>query len=180
MMKQLTVRELTPGDIAALVNYWMSATPEFLNGMGVDTSKLPPSNVFSDRLNSQLQLPVEERTSYCLIWELDDKPVGHCNTNPTFFGKEAMMHLHLWDAACRRSGLGLTFVNLSLPYFFKTLKLKKIISEPYALNPSPNKTLQKAGFELVKEYTTTPGTINFEQPVKRWELTVERYKMLRS
>lgn len=38
-------------------------------------------------------------------------------------------------------------------------------------NPAPNKTLKKAGFELVKEYVTTPGPINFEQPVKLWCLS---------
>ena len=175
-----TVRELEADDIPALVNYWMSAAPDFLKGMGVDMDKMPTATEFSERLNSQLKLPVNKRMSYCLIWELDGTPVGHSNTNPTFFGKEAMMHLHLWNSPHRKEGLGLKFVNLSLPHFFKTLQLKKLISEPYALNAAPNKTLQKAGFELVKEYITVPNSINFEQPVKRWELTLDRYKTLRS
>jgi ribosomal-protein-alanine N-acetyltransferase len=179
-MPFLTVRELHTNDIPALVNYWMRASPDFLTGMGVDLAKLPSAKDFSERLNSQLLLPVDKRVSYCLIWELDGERVGHCNTNPTFFGNEAMMHLHMWNSENRGAGYGLEFVNLSLPHFFKTLQLKKLISEPYALNPSPNKTLNKAGFELVKEYTTVPGSLNFEQPVKRWELTVERYRSLRN
>ena len=88
------------------------------------------------------------------------------------------MHLHIWNSQHRRSGLGLALVKMSLSHFFKTLKLQKIISEPFSKNASPNLTLQKAGFELVTEYVTTPGSINFEQPVKRWELALEKYESL--
>lgn len=74
--------------------------------------------------------------------------------------------------------MGLALLKMTLPYFFENLKLKVIFSEPYVLNVAPHKTLQKAGFEFVKEYTTTPGSINFEQPVKQWQLTYEKYKEL--
>ena len=59
---------------------------------------------------------------------------------------------------------------MSLSYFFKHLKLQKVVCEPYALNDAPNKTLKKAGFNFIKEYTTIPGSLNFEQPVKQWSL----------
>ena len=45
------------------------------------------------------------------------------------------------------------------------------------MNPAPNKTLARVGFEFVKEYVTVPGSINFEQPVNRWEMTREKYKI---
>jgi hypothetical protein len=58
------------------------------------------------------------------------------------------------------------------------IPLKKLFCEPYALNPAPNKTLEKIGFEFVKEYITTPGWINFEQPVKLWMMDFEKFKTL--
>lgn len=64
---------------------------------------------------------------------------------------------------------------MGLPWFFKNLKLKKIYCEPYALIPAPNKTLEKVGFKFVKTYVTTPGRLNFEQPVYLWEITYERF-----
>ena len=67
---------------------------------------------------------------------------------------------------------------MTLPFFFEKLKLRRLFSEPYALNEAPNKTLKKVGFELVKEYTTIPGSLNFEQPVKRWEMTFGKYRQL--
>ena len=71
--------------------------------------------------------------------------------------------------------MGLELVKLTLPHFFEKLKLRKLYCEPYALNPAPNKTLARAGFELMKEYTTTPGPLNFEQPVKLWQMTRKQF-----
>jgi RimJ/RimL family protein N-acetyltransferase len=60
------------------------------------------------------------------------------------------MHLHLWYPDKRIKGMGVQLVKKSLPYFFNNLHLKTLYCEPYALNPAPNKTLPKVGFEFVK------------------------------
>jgi hypothetical protein len=36
------------------------------------------------------------------------------------------------------------------------------------------------GFEFIKEYITIPGFLNFEQPVRLWQLTLERFTALQS
>jgi RimJ/RimL family protein N-acetyltransferase len=130
-------------------------------------------------LLEQLNSPIEQKRAYCIIWEEDGKPIGHSNTNPTFYGKEATMHLHLWNNETRQKGTGTQLLKLTLPLFFENLKLRNLVCEPYALNPAPNKTLEKAGFTLVKKYITTPGFLNFEQPVMRWELSEENYLKLK-
>jgi RimJ/RimL family protein N-acetyltransferase len=175
----LSVKEIQPTDIDAIAQYWLGAESSFLISMGVDLNKLPTRDQLTRILLEQIKAPIEEKKSYCIIWQVDGKPIGHSNTNPTVFGAEAYMHLHLWDAKVRKRGFGAELVKMTLPYFFENLKLKKLISEPYSLNPAPNKTLQKVGFEFVKEYTTTPGSLNFEQIVKRWELSYEKFKQLK-
>ena len=50
--------------------------------------------------------------------------------------------------------------------------LLKLFSQPYALNPAPNRTLQKVGFKYLKTYETTPSWINFRQPVTLWLLNM--------
>ena len=179
-METLSVREAQLSDIPALADYWQNADPGFLTGMGVDLNKMPPREQFTQWLAMHMSTPLEQRVSYCVIWEIDGRPVGHSNTNPTKFGEEAFMHLHLWNATTRKKGLGTEFVKHTLPFYFEKLQLKRLYSEPYALNPAPNKTFEKLGFELVKEYITTPGFLNFEQPVKRWMLTCERFMELYS
>ena len=180
MNNNLSVREMQETDINLIADYWLQSEKLFLQGMGVDIEKLPSRQQLHDTLLLQLKTPLDKRRSFCIIWEIAGKAVGHCNTNPTYFGKDAFMHLHLWNAPERQKGMGATLIKMTLPVFFEKLKLKRLYSEPYALNEAPNRTLQKLGFTLIREYTTTPGSLNFEQPVKRWELTREKYLQLRN
>jgi RimJ/RimL family protein N-acetyltransferase len=166
----LHVRELEEKDIALLADYWFNATPEQLQAMGADISKLPEREAFENRLRSQLTLPYEKKEAYALIWEVNGKPAGHSNLNPVMYDGHGFMHLHLWDNKLRHKGIGTELVRMSLPYFFNNMKLRLLYCEPYALNPAPHKILEKNGFKFVKEYITTPGAITFEQPVKLWEL----------
>ena len=169
----LSVREIGKDDIALIAGYWLTASPAFLKGMGVDTAKMPTPQQWADMLSGQLSKPYKEKQSYCIIFLLYGQPVGHCNVNKIVYGAEAYMHLHLWDSSNRKAGLGVSFVKMAMPYFFDNLKLKKLLCEPYALNPAPNKTLTKLGFTFVKKYITIPGWLNFEQPVNLWEIKNE-------
>jgi RimJ/RimL family protein N-acetyltransferase len=172
----LSVRELQKEDIDAITNYWLGADPVFLKGMGVDMNKIPGRDEWEKMLLEQLSQSYKEKKSYCIIWQGDDKPVGHSNINKIIFGEEAYMHLHIWYDDIRKKGYGTPLIKMTLPWFFEKYKLKKLYCEPYALNPAPDKTLEKAGFEFVKEYITTPGWLNFEQPVKLWVISYDRFK----
>lgn len=172
----LSVREIQPADVHSITQYWLSATPDFLLGMGVDLAKMPDRDTWLAMLSEQLPLPYPEKKSYCLIWEAEGRAVGHSNVNKIVYGQEAYMHLHLWESGLRQRGAGAELVRLGLPYFFNHLRLQTLYCEPYALNPAPNKTLAKVGFQLLQTYTTTPGFLNFEQPVCRWAMTREAWE----
>lgn len=175
----LSVREMQKEDIEAIAQYWFGSDSSFLVGMGVDLNKLPAKEEFAKMLSEQLSQPYQEKKSYCIIWQVDNRAVGHSNINKILFGEEAYMHLHLWNSGVRKKGFGTALVKMTLPYFFENFKLKRLYCEPYALNPAPNKTLEKVGFEFIKEYVTIPGFINFEQKVKRWELSYDKFKKLK-
>jgi RimJ/RimL family protein N-acetyltransferase len=166
----LSVREIEASDIERLIDYWLTADPDYLVGLGVDLAKMPSREQWRGMLSRQLDLPYREKPAYCIIWELDGEPVGHSNLNPVRYGEDANMHLHLWRGASRQKGLGTAFVRLTLPFYFHNFELQRLYCEPYALNPAPNRTMEKLGFEFVRTYTTVPGSINFEQPVNRWVL----------
>jgi RimJ/RimL family protein N-acetyltransferase len=129
-------------------------------------------------LTEQLNTPLLDKKSYCIIWEVEGNAVGHSNINKIVPGQEAYMHLHLWNTAVRQKGFGPRLIHLTLPFFFGGYQLQILYCEPYALNPAPNRALQRAGFRPVKEYVTTPGWINFEQPVRLWEMSVEEFERL--
>ncbi|WP_118973337.1 GNAT family N-acetyltransferase [Taibaiella koreensis] len=172
----LSVREIRKSDIPLITDYWLLSDPGLMTGMGVQLDKLPSREQWDDMLSTQLMQSYEEKQSYCMIWEIDGMPVGHCNVNKIRFGEEAYMHLHLWQATHRHRGAGSALVKMTLPYFFKNLKLKTLYCEPYALNTAPNKTLSGIGFRMLQEYTTTPGFVCFEQPVRLWVLTEAEFR----
>jgi len=172
----ISVREIELNDIDLIADYWLKSDSDFLTSMGVDLDKLPTRTGLSKMLTEQISLPIKDKKSYALIWELDEKQIGHSNVNGIEYRKQAIMHLHLWKSDNRKKGIGTELVRKSLPFYFERLKIEKLICEPYALNPAPNKTLEKVGFEFVKKYITIPGSLNFEQEVNRWELTKENYE----
>lgn len=175
----LSVRALNEQDIAPLTDYWLHAEASFLEGMGVDLSKMPSREQWEASLKEQLSQSIPDKKSYCIIWEVDGVAVGHSNINKIQYGKEAFMHLHLWQTALRQKGIGLELVKMTLPFFFENYELETLFCEPYAQNPAPNKTMEKLGFEFQRTYVTTPGWLNFEQPVNLWALTRQRYLSLR-
>jgi RimJ/RimL family protein N-acetyltransferase len=172
----LSVREITKQDIIPLTQYWLESDAAFMSGMGVDMSKMLNKEQWHEMLSEQLNQPYNKKKSYCIIWQIDGKAIGHSNVNKIIFGEEAYMHLHLWNTSVRKKGMGAQLVKMTLPYFFKNLQLKRIYCEPYALNPAPNKTLEKVGFTFIKKYITIPGYLNFEQEVNKWELNFEQFK----
>ncbi len=89
------------------------------------------------------------------------------------------MHLHLWRSDIRQKGLGADFVKMTLPFFFENYELETLYSGPFSLNTAPNKTLEKIGFQFVKQHVTISGWLNFEQAVNLWELSRNRYLSLR-
>jgi len=178
MKADLSVRPMEVRDIPQVINYWEQARPDYLVGMGVELGKMPPPETLAKLLKEQIEAPLTSKRTYALIWEIDSKPSGHSNVNKIVYGVHAYMHLHLWQAEYRRKGWGEQLVKMSLPYFFENLKLGQLWCEPFALNPAPHRTLEKVGFEFEKEYITTPGSINFLQPVKRWGMSRDKYNLL--
>ena len=176
----LSVREMTKDDLEHFTRYWEDASPVHLESMGVDIRKRPTREQIEKLVTSQLGLPMEERKAYFLTCVKDGHPVGSVHVNQIVFGEQAYMHLHLWNPQNRQGGMGQELVRQSLPFFFENLNLQRLFCEPYALNPAPNKTVERLGFTFVKQHTTIPGASNFEQLVNLWRLTKEQYQEIRA
>lgn len=177
-MQNLTVREMNKDDILNIINYFYSATDEFVFGMGAIKSKLPKKEDWYKSILEQYNLNYSKKKNYYVIWEFDNEAIGHCNINQIEYQKKAFMHLHLWNTVTRKKGLGATFVKKSLPFFFNNFELEKLFCEPNAENISPNKTLPKIGFEFVKKHETIPGQINFLQEVNQYKLSRKKFLKL--
>jgi len=165
---KLAVRDMSVDETSLVIDYFHTATPEYLEMLGVDPTRLPPRAAWSARLRELFETPIAERWGYYLTWLVDDRAIGFSSCDRIVFGERANMHLHVSAADQRSRGIGARCVRLSIEIYFRELQLKRLFCEPNALNIGPNRTLQSAGFRYVKTHMTVPGALNYHQPVTQW------------
>ena len=169
-MSDKLVRPLTLEEHRKVVEYFHNADNDLLFAMGADRAKLTAKEQWFAALREDFARELRQRCFCYLGWEYDGELVGHSNINAISFGECANIHLHIWGNGFRERGLGVWFIQRSVNYFMREFELQKIICEPYAENPAPNRVMEKLGFFPVKKYLTVPGAICFEQYVNRYEI----------
>ena len=174
----LSIRPMKPDEIPLMVDYFHSLEDSNYQLMGIDPAKLPSQSEWINLLSQDFERPIDKRNFFYVVWLDKESIVGHSNINEITYGDWAKVHLHIWDPSFRRQGSGLKLFKESLKMYFCEFKLKKIICEPHAINPAPNKLLHKIGFHFQETCQTTPGWINFEQKINRFFLTVDDLKKL--
>lgn len=172
----LTIQELQKDHIPHILGYWKNASQEELLAMGISLNHVSVLDNLGGRLEKQLQLPYEKKGAFVFVAFVGEQAVGHCYVNNLLFGKEAFMHLHIWKSNTHKKGLGSQMVKECIPHFFEKLKLQTLFCEPAAMNPAPNKTLEKIGFRFIKRHTTIPSGWTFQMEVNLWEMTLEDFK----
>jgi RimJ/RimL family protein N-acetyltransferase len=163
-----TVREMMGSEIDIIIDYFLNATPEHLEMLGVDPTRLPAAEPWRERLRRECELPIERRAAMFVLWLADERPIGFSTSDKIAYGEQANMHLHVIEPTRRNSGIGTECVRRSVDLYFGRLKLKRLFCEPNAFNVAPNRTLQKAGFKYLKTHKTVPGPLNYHQAVNRW------------
>jgi len=167
---QLDVRAMGLDETGIIVEYFHSSTPEHLDTLGVDPTRLPDPDRWRQNFEREYAQPLEQRTSFQVIWLVDQEIVGFSTVDKLRYGEQANMHLHIVIADRRQAGLGVEFVRRSAALYFETLQLQRLFCQPNALNTAPNRTLQAAGFRYVKTLMTAPSPLNYRQPITRWVL----------
>jgi RimJ/RimL family protein N-acetyltransferase len=167
----LTLRPMLLTDFAVRVAYFHDASDEHLARLGVDRTRLPDPVEWQARFAATLALPLEQRSEYGVVWEVNDEPVGFSTADQIRFGAEAHMHLHIVDPERRAAGLGTRFVRLTAAHYCTALGLARLYCEPNAFNVAPNRTLQNAGFSYVRSRTCRPTPINTFQATTIWLYT---------
>ncbi|MCX7123609.1 MAG: GNAT family protein [Gammaproteobacteria bacterium] len=174
------IKTLPENELEKLVDYFLNLSPEDDHRMCVDRSSLLNRDEWIQFLKNDSHKSLEDRQLYYLGWYLDDQLIGHSSINKIAYGVEALIHLHIWHPELRRHGLGKEYLWKAMQVYFEKFALQKIICEPNANNPGPNKTLIKLGLSLVDTYQTKPSPMNYEHRVNRYELTRDHFKDLLS
>jgi RimJ/RimL family protein N-acetyltransferase len=164
----ITVRLMTAAETPLIIDYFHNATPEHLELLGVDPTRLPARGTWQTFFEQEIALPIAQRKSLLVIWLLNGRPIGFSTSDKILRGERANMHLHIVEPDLRVQGLGTECVKQSVDIYFEQLGIKRLFCEPNAFNAAPNRTLQKAGFKFVKTHMTVPGPLNYHQAVTQW------------
>jgi RimJ/RimL family protein N-acetyltransferase len=170
------VQEMALQEVDIVIDYFHDASPEHLELLGVDPTRLPPASVWRERYAREYAKPIEQRATLLVIWKSADQPIGFSSADKIVFGSQANMHLHVLKPEDRNSGFGTACVAQTAELYFDMLKLERLFCEPNAFNVAPNRTLQRVGFRYVKTHNTVPGPLNFHQAVTRWVLERQQIK----
>jgi RimJ/RimL family protein N-acetyltransferase len=146
---ELSVRPLAGQDFDDFINYWLGLSPAEIERLGVAIDRLPTADRMRSNLEAMLAAPAEDVTSFVLAWCIDDEAIGHSSLKDIVPGESGSIHLHMWRADLRGKGHGAHLFCLAAVDFYKRFNLKRIVCEPKAENPSPNRLLQRIGFPLV-------------------------------
>jgi RimJ/RimL family protein N-acetyltransferase len=157
-------------EVGLIIDYFHQASPEHLEALGVDPTRLPDPATWHERFAYELAQPVERRKLFPVVWNAADGPIGFSTADKIVFGRQANMHLHIIRPAERQRGMGAQCVRASARTYFDALRLERLFCEPNAFNLAPNRTLQRAGFRYVKTHMTVPGPLNYHHAVTRWVL----------
>ena len=166
-------RPMLADEASLIIDYFHNASHEFLHALGVDPTKLPARDAWRAHYDREVNLPIEQRKSFLVLWTLGDAPLGFSTADKIEIGRQAFMHLHIFDAGQRQRGHGAVLVRQTAEIYFDMLHIHALYCEPNAFNAAPNRTLQNAGFGYVMTHETVPGPLNFHQAVNRWVLRRE-------
>ena len=158
-------------DIHLVNGYWANQTPADIDRMNLDPSKIPTPYLQADACKKLLNLPLRERKSDLLVWELNGRAIGMSTLRNIRYAEYGEIHLHIFEPELRGSGYGHRFFLITLQQYFRQFELKLIACEPSSRNPGPNRLLQKLGFTISKTYRTVPGPLNRDHEVNRYEIT---------
>src|ERR1019366_5018418 len=102
----LSVREMTIAETDLIIEYFQNSTPEHLETLGVDPTRLPPVDGWRDRLRRECALPADQKALVLVIWLSDEQPIGFSTSDKIRYGEQANMHLHVTAPERRQQGIG--------------------------------------------------------------------------
>src|SRR5688572_11813983 len=103
---ELHVREMRLEATSIVIDYFHSSTPEHLEMLGVDPTRLPPKEAWASIFKLQYDLPISERKAFFVIWSEAGRAIGFSSCDKIVFGRQANMHLHVTEPTQRQRGIG--------------------------------------------------------------------------
>jgi RimJ/RimL family protein N-acetyltransferase len=172
-LMDLSVRPLAPEDFDGFINYWLGLSQPEIERLGVAIDRVPSATQMRSDLEAMLAAPNDGMRSFVLAWCINGEAIGHSSLKDVVPAESGSIHLHMWRADLRGKGHGGPLFCLAAVEFYQRFKLKRIICEPKADNPSPNRLLQRIGFPLISTRVGRSSELSTICKLNRYEIVRE-------
>jgi RimJ/RimL family protein N-acetyltransferase len=172
-MPTLTVRPLAAGDFSEFINYWLGLSQVEIARMGVAIDRMPSATEMRSDLETMLAATNSAVRTFVLTWCINGEPIGHSSLKEIVPGDFGSIHLHMWRRDLRGKGYSSRLFCLSAVDFYERFKLKRMICEPKADNPSPNRLLQRIGFPLISTRLGKSSELSVSCKLNRYDIARE-------
>lgn len=172
--QQLVLRGFSAEDVVKVVDYWHSATPEFLDGMGADPAKLSTREATTNKFRTAVHGTVP-RTHVGMTAELDGRFVAYSNAYIDDAGV-AYPHVHVLDPTLRSRGVISLLFKHALDVYFKHFELPKLMLLTSPGNVGINTLLQKFGLQPRTEHIEKPSGMARPGAFLVYELTPQSWE----
>ena len=169
----LSVRPLAADDFDDFINYWLGLSQAEIGRLGVAIDRVPSASRMRSDLEAMFIAPDDGVRSFVLAWCINGEVIGHSSLKDIVPGDSGSIHLHMWRADLRGKGHGPHLFCLAAVDFYKRFKLRRIICEPKADNPPPNRLLQRIGFPLMSTRTGRSSELSAICKLNRYDIVRE-------
>ena len=136
------LRDLAPGDIPAIVEYWTKSPPEFLEFMGVDRGRLGGEVAITERLTQAIRTGDEKQANIALGITLDGQFVGYTLLN-RYLDEANYSHWHIILPELRGKGISTALYPLRIKTYFEVAPIARLIHQTRTRNVAVNRMLDK-------------------------------------
>lgn len=136
------LRDLTQGDIPAIVDYWLFSPDEFLAFMGVDRERLGSGAEIRARFEKAIRTNAEDQATIAFATTLDDQLVGYTLLN-RYSADVNYSHWHIIVPALRAQGLSTALYPHRIKAYFDVAPISRLTHQTRTRNLGVNRMLDK-------------------------------------
>jgi RimJ/RimL family protein N-acetyltransferase len=173
---ELVLRDVEERDIDPIVGYWHDSDPAYLDGLGIDRSKLISREASRERFLTFLD-DSEQRARAAFVVTLAGCLVAYTSIN-FWSPREGAVHVHVLDETLRHRGVSSLLFVRALELYFRKFQLTRLVLQTSPSNDAINGLLRKFGLEPRRTFLDQPDGLGRPGEFYVYELRPEMLSAL--
>jgi hypothetical protein len=136
------LRDLDPGDIDAIVQFWYESGDEFLKLLGVDRSRLGTPEDTKKRFFAAIPTGDPDQQSIAFAITVNDRLCGYTLLN-RYSPEVNYSHWHITDPGLRGLGLSTALYPHRIKTYFDSVPMDRLIHQTRTSNVGVNRMLDR-------------------------------------